>query len=140
LNIKDARQALELAKKDLVSEKTDEEIFWFNPGSVKGDTTGQAHLLASYDEFLISYKNRSASLANEHHKHALSNNGIFWPVVIVSGRVAGLWKRAVRGKKVLVDLELFKKPDQKTKKALEKRAAEFGNFLGKTAEVKFQLK
>ena|ERR1035437_1525008 len=42
---------------------------------------------AELDEFIISYKDRTASLPLENHIKAVSNNGIFKPIIIINGKV-----------------------------------------------------
>jgi len=134
---KDARLALELAKPQLNSEIIDGKTYWF---SALQATTGvgkpAVFLLPAFDEFIISYKDRSAPLALENHKQAISKNGIFKPVLVVNGQVKGLWKRTVAKNKLLVETELFGQLQKNELKLVEKNAAAFGNFLGKEVVVK----
>jgi hypothetical protein len=131
---KDARQALELAKPTLLSETVEEKTYWF--ATSHSGTTFEApsvFLLPAFDEFIISYKDRSAPLALENHKQAISNNGIFRPVLVVNGQVKGLWKRAISKNKVLIELNLFSPLQKNIKKLVEEKVATFGSFLGKEA-------
>lgn len=49
-------------------------------------------LLPPYDEYLIGYKSRHMVLAAKHTRFAHTGNGIFFPVILRNGRVAGNWK------------------------------------------------
>src|SRR5690606_33836887 len=93
------------------------------------------YLLPAFDEFIISYKDRSASLLLEDHKKAVSINGLFRPLIVVDGKVSGLWKRTVKKERVLIETELFKLHSQKILRLMEKSANAYGDFLGKKAET-----
>jgi hypothetical protein len=131
---KDARQALELAKPKLLSETIEEKTYWFATSySGKAFDGPSVFLLPAFDEFIISYKDRSAPLAKENHKQAISSNGIFRPVLVVNGQVKGLWKRTTSKNKVLIELNLFSPLQKNIKEIVEEKAATFGHFLGKEA-------
>jgi hypothetical protein len=76
---------------------------WVGRGSAAVDTValhvvpGEAvRLLPAFDELLLGYADRSASLAPEHAERVSpGGNGLFRPVLARAGRVLGTW-RAVR--------------------------------------------
>lgn len=134
LKIKDARLALELNSQLLHSEKINNQEYWSGNKIPASKNKPAIHVLPAFDEFLISYKDRSASLLKEHQPKAFSVNGIFWPTIMVNGQVKGLWKRSIKNDTVHLEFNLFR--DEKVNAALLKKAAEsYGNFLGKP--VKF---
>jgi hypothetical protein len=138
LSITDCRNALESIKTDLTSEKTGSEIFWFyNCLPHRKHKNDSTHLLPSFDEFLISYKDRSASIPLTNQKKTISENGIFRPIIVINGQVKGLWKRTVRKDKVIIETELFEPISKSIKDQIEKDGESFGHFLGKKAEIKF---
>jgi hypothetical protein len=92
-------------------------------------------LLPAFDEFLISYRDRSASLPSSVFKNAVSNNGIFYPVILVDGQVAGVWKRTSKKNKVEIETRFFTSISQSEKELVVNEIESFGRFLGK--EVKF---
>lgn len=99
-----------MIKRGLISEEIESRRYWFSglfPTSGDGEP---AYLLPSYDEFIISYKDRSAVLSFEKNKKAVSGNGIFRPVIVVRGEVIGIWKRTEKKANVLIEIEFFKKP------------------------------
>jgi len=68
---------------------------------VRGPTVRRAprvHLLPAYDEYTVAFRDRAAILDPAHA--AATRNGIFSPVVLVDGRIAGTWKR-VKGQVVV---------------------------------------
>ena len=68
------------------------------------------YLLPAFDEFIISYKDRRAALPFENHIKAVSNNGIFRPVIVVNGQVVGIWKRTTKKDKVMVETDSLNNP------------------------------
>lgn len=56
-----------------------------------------AHLLPPYDEYLVSYKNRTLVLDQAHARKAYNSYGIFYPVVLQGGRIRGNWTRMPKG-------------------------------------------
>jgi len=95
-------------------------------------------LLPAYDEFLISYRDRSSSLSEVNNKRTVSDNGIFYPTIVVNGQVAGLWKRIFQKNKVIVSIDFFQPPDKTSLIKIAKKVSAFGRFLGK--ETEFTLK
>lgn len=136
LNITDAKSGLEMIKKDLFSEKINEEEYWlYNSFSISKKIKDSVFLLPAFDEFLISYKDRSASIINEHASKAFSKNGIFWPTIVVNGKVAGTWKRQIQKEKVLITIDLFDLKNKLNKDLLKKESDKFGFFLNKKTEI-----
>ena len=137
LPVTDATHALEMVKMDLKSETSNTQTYWslkthsFPPTEVES-----VHLLPAFDEYIISYKDRRAVLPNENFSKAVSNNGIFRPIIVINGQVAGIWKRTMIMDKVVVETELFHQPDKTTIGMIEKAALRYGRFLEMETEIK----
>ncbi|HEX7494565.1 MAG TPA: winged helix DNA-binding domain-containing protein [Bacteroidales bacterium] len=136
LTVKDARKAVDLIKSDFFSE-TMGSIKYLVPNSFPETSLEKisVHFLPAYDEFLISYRNRSNSLSEVNNKRTVSDNGIFYPTVIINGQVTGLWKRVFKKNKVIINLNLFQQADTSVIKLIEDKADRFGKFLFKEAEL-----
>jgi len=138
LPVSDARKALEMNKSDLISVTINNEIYWYaEPVSVTSALPDSVYLLPAFDEYLISYKNRSAAITADHHKKAISNNGIFWPVIVVKGQISGIWKRTIKKDKVLIELDHFRPHNKKEIQLITSAAEKYGYFSGLKAEVIF---
>jgi hypothetical protein len=139
LPIADARKALEMNKATLISETIGTDTYWFSDSLNRTvPLPDSVYLLPAFDEYLISYKNRSSAITLENHTKAISNNGIFRPVIVVNGQISGLWKRTIKKDSVLIELDHFR-PHSKTEiRLIEKAAETFGHFSGKKTEIKFQ--
>lgn len=135
LNTTSVRHALELIKNDLVSEKFGEDTYWFSSSvSVREREKDSSFLLPAFDEFIISYKDRSAILSSSQHQIAISSNGIFRPAIFVNGKVAGLWERTIKKDRLLLTTKFFETPTAKIKKQVAKAAKDFGKFSNKKIE------
>jgi len=136
LSVSEAKQALDLVKPDFVRETFDSQIYWF-PNSYEAPEAGGhgVWLLPAFDEYLISYKDRSASLPFKDFTKAVFINGIFRPIVVVNGQVKGIWKRTIKKDRVVVETELFYKAGRTTLARIEDAAAKYGRFLGKETEI-----
>jgi len=135
LSATEAKLALEIIKGDFISQKIGSEEYWFPYSfSFPKKFKESIFLLPAFDEFLISYKDRSAAIIFEHQKKAFSNNGIFWPVIVANGVAVGTWKREIKKDKIIIETNFF---DQKniTPKSIQKEAGKFGYFLNLKPEI-----
>ncbi|MGE5317466.1 MAG: winged helix DNA-binding domain-containing protein [Chloroflexota bacterium] len=133
LSMGDCRKGIEIVKKDLSSEKIDSVTFWFDgeiSEQVISKTKKSLFLLPAFDEFIISYKDRSAVLAYEHHEMTVSSNGIFRPVIVLDGQAIGLWNKAVKRGILIPEIRWFIKPEKKILKELDLAFANYAAFLG----------
>ena len=122
-----ARRALELA--GIVADEG---------GMHRGDATREipaprVHLLPPFDEYTVGYQDRSAILDPAHA--ARTRNGIMSPVVVIEGRIAGVWSRAAKKGEVVVRIELFAPVARSLHRELERAAARYGAFLACPARL-----
>jgi Winged helix DNA-binding domain len=138
LTLSDARQGFETVRSNFITEKIGGFTYIFND-EVKfpAKTTSSVYLLPAYDEFIISYKNRTAALATEHQKKVFTVNGIFHPVVVVNGQVTGLWKRNFQKDRVDIETRFFQSHNKAIKDRIEEKAATLGFFLEKQVSVSY---
>jgi hypothetical protein len=96
------------------------------------------HLLPGFDEYLLGYKDRGASLDPlDARKISPSQNGMFFPVIVIDGRVAGTWKRAIGKKKVTVKASPFAPMKKNAARAFAAAAERYGRFVGLPVELNF---
>ncbi|MDB5272327.1 MAG: hypothetical protein JWO58_694 [Chitinophagaceae bacterium] len=132
LSLTDSKKAMEGIKEKFITEKIGDEIYWL-PSHLKTTSLAKpsAHFLPAFDEFIISYKDRSATLALEHQKVAFSSNGIFRPVILVNGQGIGIWNRTNKKDQIQLETTFFKPVNSTTHKLLAKEAEVLGHFLSK---------
>jgi hypothetical protein len=132
----DAKKGLELIEKKLTSKKVDDKVYWFDESLNQYIQQEHPLFLAAYDEFTISYTNRSASLDPKFSKITLVGNGIFRPIIVANGKVIGIWTRVVKKNHVLVQPQFFYSKQQLKKKEVEALIQPYGNFLNLDVQVK----
>ena len=132
LSLTEVKRAVDFVKTEFISEIIGSETYWFSSSfpRLKQKATG-CHLLPAYDEFLISYTDRSASVPKDFNSKAIYNNGVFRPVIIANGQVIGIWKRTIKKQTVIVEPEFFTLPDASTKHQLVEAVRRYARFLEK---------
>lgn len=139
LPVRDARKAMEGIKPDFVPEEVEGQTYWISQSfSVPPAPDPGVFLLPAFDEFIISYRDRTAALTFEDHTKAVSNNGIFRPTIVVDGQVTGIWKRAVKKNKVEMEGLFFRSHTKTEREEIKAAAAGFGRFLEKEAVIDFK--
>ena len=139
LSTRDANHAVELVKSDLILEKIDGRTYWLMPGFIAPRSSqASALLLPTYDEFIISYTDRSPSIPAqlESHMKEISDRGVFRPIIVVNGQVAGIWKRTINKDTLIVEIQHFTQVNQSIVDLIHQAAAQFGYFLDKKVEVR----
>lgn len=139
LSITEARDTLESIAPDFLSEEVDSKSFWFSePVSGAGDEQRTVSLLPAYDELLLGYKDRSASITPEAQTKAISNNGIFRPIIVVNGEVVGIWRHKTNKNSTTIKTTYFNKPGADVLELVETAARRFAEFLGRGLEISHQ--
>ena len=84
-------------------------------------------LLPAYDEYAVGYKDRASIVPAEHVKETFHG---LKPVVLVRGKVGGMWKRRMEKGKVVVEVSALSKWSKATVQAVKREARGFGEFAG----------
>ena len=135
LSLTNSRLALELIKSELDSVEIENSTYWFYNVSISNKKHTNVHLLPAFDEFLISYKDRTASIALKHQPLAFTKNGIFNPVLVVNGKVEGTWKRSIKKETVKIEINPINSFEKNTSELIINEAKMFGDFLGLKVEI-----
>lgn len=130
----EAKAALAGISTKLQSAACENKLYWFSHSNVKTKAQSSFHFLPAFDEYMVSYKDRSAALDPRFSRMALTGNGIFYPVVVVNGKIKGVWKRSVVKNKVHITTEFFTR-EKIPGSALRKAAQRFAGFLQLEAEL-----
>lgn len=88
------------------------------------------HFLPAFDEILIAYKTREASILLEHQNKTFTNNGIFKPIILENGKVIGTWKRTIKKDHAKIETEFFNETESSKKEILFDGLKAFENYLG----------
>lgn len=108
LSASDAKRGLELAQSELREEILNGQTYWMSKLSTPVHRSKKnTYLLAAFDEYLISYADRSFCLTSATEGKTIYVNGIFHPIIVIDGTVAGIWRPVMKNKSVAMRSELF---------------------------------
>ncbi len=85
-------------------------------------------LLPGFDELILGYADRTATLATEHADRVVpGGNGVFRPTLVVGGRAVGVWRTAGSGRNRRFEVDPFddRGLDQRVLATAERRWAAF---------------
>lgn len=137
LTLKEARDGLEAVKGGLEQETADGQTYWFlRPRTPVRAESPSVHLLSIYDEFISSYKDRSAIDANNLAELFSGMGNALQYFILLDGQLAGTWKRTIKKNTVFIETNLFTKLSQAENAALALAARQYGAFLGLPVDVK----
>jgi len=115
---------------ELNSVEIDNQTYWFGTDlSLENNFRESVHFIPAFDEILISYKNREASILLEHQSKAFTKNGIFKPTILENGKVIGTWKRTIKKDHVKIETDFFNKTEISKKEILFEGIKSFEKYL-----------
>lgn len=132
LTVKDARTAIDAAKRDLTHENQHGIGYWSNGSanrSTRAPSAPVVRLLPAYDEFTVGYQDRSSLMPPGKR---LSPMSLLGAAVLVDGQIAGSWKRSLSKDSVRVDVKLLRKLATAETWALEREIERYQEFLRPT--------
>ena len=136
LSMSDVKSALNCNKDELTSFIIKDQVYWLSGNlSVPEQVTSEIFFLPAYDEFLISYRDRTASLTLADNKRAVSDNGIFYPVILQNGQVTGTWKRVITNNRVTLTKNLFRSASPQQESAFLKGVKRYSDFIGRKIKL-----
>lgn len=86
-----------------------------------------AHLLATYDEYTVAYKDRRVLQDPAYADKA--DKSTFWWAYLLDGRVAGMWRRVFKKDEIVIESDL-RPLSEGERAAIEGAAARYGRFYG----------
>lgn len=122
LTLTDARRGLDIAR--------------VKPAAARSRALPDALLLPGFDEYFLGYTDRTACLDAKYFERVVpGGNGVFQPMVVLEGVIAGTWRRRVTKKEVRLTLLPFTRFTAKQRAALERAAQPFGHFHGRDVVI-----
>ena len=122
LTVKDARAGIESLLADFQRQVIDGKEYAFLPGETKiEDKSRITFLLPDYDEYGISYKDRSAMGTQAEVRPTIP---VGYQLIIVDGRFGGTWRRTEKKGAIIVETDIHpsveKKKHEEIKRAVER--------------------
>jgi len=94
-------------------------------------------LLPSFDEYLLGHKDKGHLVDPAHYKRVYRKAGWLSPVVLVDGRVAGVWSAAKSRGRLTITVEPFRRLGREIRDGVAAEADDVGRFFGLAAEVRY---
>lgn len=136
LTMADARAGLGMVNSQLTRDTFDGKSYWASPDTpVVEARSPAAFLLPGFDEYLVGYRDRGAVLDPLHARQAVPGGGMLSATVVVDGQVTGVWKRTIKGDKVLIEMTPFSELDQAQTRAIAAAADSYSRFINLPVEV-----
>jgi uncharacterized protein YcaQ len=104
-----------------------EELPILERARLKGRPT--VRLLPFFDSFLLGQKAHGHLVEAKHHKKVYRPQGWLSPVLLVDGRVAGVWAHASKGPRLSVTVEPFGPLEAGIRELVERECQDLGRFL-----------
>ncbi|MDE1851392.1 MAG: AlkZ family DNA glycosylase [Candidatus Micrarchaeota archaeon] len=145
LKVSEAMEGIGKASGDIKTEEVKGVTYYFPKKMPRQNgNTRNAHLLPAFDEYLVSYSDRSAMLDSRKTQEwlrsgkmaVIHSNGIFTPVIVIDGKVVGAWKRSKEKKGISVRLVPFGRISKEHMAQIKDAVEDYGRFFGTEAMLK----
>ena len=100
------------------------------------EPSGVVRLLPAFDHYVVAApRNREAVLPEALKRRVYRSQGWLSPVLLVDGRMEGVWRHERKGGRLIVDIEPFAKQPEWVRRATEEEAEHLSRFLGGELEL-----
>ncbi|MCI0596361.1 MAG: winged helix DNA-binding domain-containing protein [candidate division Zixibacteria bacterium] len=94
-------------------------------------------LLPHFDPYLLGHSKKDHLVSPARYKQVYRKAGWISPVVLLNGRVIGVWSYTRGAKRLSLKVEPFERFHKTIRPMIEEKAAGLGDFLGTSWEIKF---
>ena len=134
LLVKEAQVGLQTVRSQLIEETIAGTRYWRSAAEPDVPVhTPALFLLPPYDEYLVSYKDRSASLDGRYPWLVKAENHLR-ATIVVDGLVVGNWKRTIKKGSVKIATKLARELTEVESKRYEEALGCYAEFLGLRVE------
>jgi hypothetical protein len=96
-------------------------------------------LLPHFDSYMLAHVDKDHLVHPQFYKRVYRSQGWLSPVVLLNGRVAGVWSYKRQGKKLLLTVQPFQTMTRTVRLSLEQEAHGLMNFMGAVeVEIKYE--
>jgi len=95
-------------------------------------------LLPNFDVYLLAHSEKDHLVSPQFYKRVFRNQGWISPVVLLNGRVIGMWSIDRKGKGIALQVEPFENFPRAVRAGIEEEAASLAKFLDSSLEVKYK--
>lgn len=138
LTMKDARDgALKLSSEFIHKNINGQDYIFKKTALTTKNKLQRTFLLPDYDEYGMSYKDRSALFlpANKPEMNK-GGNGAYQHMIVINGTIGGTWKRTIKNNKIDIETTSFEALNKTDQQAVEKAVKKYSLFIGKGLDDK----
>jgi hypothetical protein len=135
LTVRDARGGIDAIAPALAQENVDGLAYWCVPSRAPAAPPSPlVYLLPNYDELGIAYRDREVAPALPRPA-PISAGSEGQHLLWIDGRFVGRWKRKPGSKRIVVEVQPFRRLMPAERRALEAEVARYGKFVELHAEL-----
>lgn len=124
----ESKKAIELVQHEFEKlEYNGKQYFYQNYEKTKSDFG--LRLLWWFDEYFLAYKDRSIVADIEHHGKLFTTNGIFFPLIMLDGKIIWTRKRKIKKNMIDINISIIDKKAKFDNQKLKEQAKKYANFL-----------
>lgn len=94
-------------------------------------------LLPGFDPYLLAHVEKDHLVSPKYYKKVYRSQGWISPVVLVNGKIAGIWSYKRSPKLFSIDVEMFDKLTPRVRSRIGEEIARLGEFCGVKSEVSY---
>lgn len=129
LTMREARRGIEIAAARLVASTKGNITYWASPESSTVSRKPTAHLIPSWDEYTVAYRDRGMLVDPGTHPRFRDDPDLLSNAVLIDGRIAGTWRRTLQKDKVIVDVVAHRGWSAAELGRVNRAARRYGEFL-----------
>ncbi len=97
----------------------------------------EVRLLPHFDVYLLGHRSKSHLVNETYYKRVYRAAGWISPVVLINGRIAGVWSQRKRGESLHVSVEPFGRLSRSQRAAIETCAADVAEFCAASLKLEY---
>ncbi len=135
LSAADSRKAVDIVSANLLRAELNGETYYFTSPIEENNIPKKSpvHLLPSWDEYTVAYKDRS--LVINPNFQTESGHGIFSPIVVIDGKIKGIWRRDLKTSSVDIEIRYFGSLSKSAREKVISTARLYAQFLNRKLNV-----
>lgn len=135
LTLTDARAGIETLDRGFEQETIGARTYVFRPArSAPESVAGFAFLMPDYDEYGMSYQDRSALFPGTGARKSRDVTLAYNRMIVVDGRIVGSWRRSLVGASVKLETDYFVTLSRARAKAVSLAIRRFTDFAGREVD------
>jgi hypothetical protein len=136
ISMKEAKPIWDSVRDELTEASVEGTDMWLlrkDISELDAEDAGQpiVAFLPSFDPYMLAHVDKNHLIAKRHYKRVYRNQGWLSPVILVDGRVVGIWALKRNGKKPSLTTELLEKVPRKVLSQIQQESEKVLEFVKK---------